>query len=102
MNKTITIIVLVALLGGCDAQAPKFQAVSSGGKSYILNTHTGDIKELPSAPNGTISKGVSPEVLKKYVEADDTPEVVKEFCLKLLSEEFKITRTGRFWVTETN
>jgi len=101
MNKTIIALTLVALLSGCDIQTPKFQAVSSGGKTYILNNHTGEIKELPSATNEGISKGISAEVLKKYVEADETPEVVKQFCLKLLSEEFKITRSGRFWITET-
>ena len=68
MNKTIIALTFVALLSGCDIQTPKFQAVSSGGKTYILNNNTGEIKELPSATNEGISKGISAEVLKKYVD----------------------------------
>lgn len=68
-----------------------------GERAFVLNTQTGEAKELepPQA-------GISAETLKKYVEASETSEPVRQFCLELLKKEFRTTRVGKFWVEEVN
>jgi hypothetical protein len=99
--RTIVIAaILLAFSSGCAPQPPRFQAVSSGGKSYVLDTQTGEVHALEPESQHVSGKAISADVLKKYVESDDTPDVVKEFCVKVLGSELGIKRAGRFWVEE--